>query len=150
MSGLVALTIAVVLIVPKITKAIPASLVAIIVVFAVVLGFGIDTKQVVDIASISGGLPPLHIPNIPFNLETLNIIFPYAAIMAAVGLTEGLLTVNLVDEITQTKGNSNRECLAQGTANLANGFFFGMGGCPMIAQTLVNISAGSINLARSS
>ena len=143
MSGLVALTIAVVLIVPKITKAIPASLVAIIVVFAVVLGFGIDTKQVVDIASISGGLPPLHIPNIPFNLETLNIIFPYAAIMAAVGLTEGLLTVNLVDEITQTKGNSNRECLAQGTANLANGFFFGMGGCPMIAQTLVNLSAGS-------
>ena len=143
MSGLVALTIAVVLIVPKITKAIPASLVAIIVVFAVVLGFGIDTKQVVDIASISGGLPPLHIPNIPFNLETLNIIFPYAAIMAAVGLTEGLLTVNLVDEITQTRGNSNRECLAQGTANLANGFFFGMGGCPMIAQTLVNLSAGS-------
>jgi SulP family sulfate permease len=143
MSGLVALTIAVVLIVPKITKAIPASLVAIIVVFSVVLGFGIDTKQVVDIASISGGLPPLHIPNIPFNLETLNIIFPYAAIMAAVGLTEGLLTVNLVDEITQTKGNSNRECLAQGTANLANGFFFGMGGCPMIAQTLVNLSAGS-------
>ena len=143
MSGLVALTIAIVLIVPKITKAIPASLVAIIVVFALVLGFGIDTKQVVDIASISGGLPPLHIPNIPFNLETLNIIFPYAAIMAAVGLTEGLLTVNLVDEITQTKGNSNRECLAQGTANLANGFFFGMGGCPMIAQTLVNLSAGS-------
>jgi SulP family sulfate permease len=143
MSGLVALTIAVVLIVPKITKAIPASLVAIIVVFAVVFGFGINTKQVVDIASISGGLPPLHIPNIPFNLETLNIIFPYAAIMAAVGLTEGLLTVNLVDEITQTKGNSNRECLAQGTANLANGFFFGMGGCPMIAQTLVNLSAGS-------
>ena len=143
MTGLVALTIAIVLIVPKITKAIPASLVAIIVVFAVVIGFGIDTKQVVDIASISGGLPPLHIPNIPFNLETLNVIFPYAVIMAAVGLTEGLLTVNLVDEITETKGNSNRECLAQGTANLANGFFFGMGGCPMIAQTLVNLSAGS-------
>lgn len=143
MTGLVALTIALVLIVPKITKAIPASLVAIIVVFAVVIGFGIDTKQVVDIASISGGLPPLHIPNIPFNLETLNVIFPYAVIMAAVGLTEGLLTVNLVDEITETKGNSNRECLAQGTANLANGFFFGMGGCPMIAQTLVNLSAGS-------
>lgn len=143
MTGLVALTIAIVLIVPKITKAIPASLVAIIVVFAVVIGFGIDTKQVVDIASISGGLPPLHIPNIPFNLETLNVIFSYAVIMAAVGLTEGLLTVNLVDEITETKGNSNRECLAQGTANLANGFFFGMGGCPMIAQTLVNLSAGS-------
>ncbi|MDR6966574.1 SulP family sulfate permease [Flavobacterium arsenatis] len=143
MAGLVAMTIAIVVFLPKITKAIPASLVAIIVVFGVVLLFDIDTKQVRDIASVSGSLPPFHIPNIPFNLETLQIIFPFALIMAAVGLTEGLLTLNLVDEITATKGNSNRECLAQGGANLANGFFFGMGGCPMIAQTLVNLSAGS-------
>ncbi|WP_026706110.1 SulP family inorganic anion transporter [Flavobacterium soli] len=143
MAGLVALTIAIVVFLPKITKAIPASLVAIIIVFGVVLLFDIDTKQVKDIASVSGSLPPFHIPNIPFSLETLQIIFPFALIMAAVGLTEGLLTLNLVDEITATKGNSNRECLAQGTANLANGFFFGMGGCPMIAQTLVNLSAGS-------
>ena len=143
MAGLVALTIAIILILPKITKAIPASLVAILVVFAVVLVFNIETKQVVDIASVSGSLPPFHIPNIPFNLETLQIILPYGLIMAAVGLTEGLLTLNLVDEITGTKGNSNRECLAQGTANIANGFFFGMGGCPMIAQTLVNLSSGS-------
>lgn len=143
MAGLVALTIAIILIFPKITKAIPASLVAILVVFAVVLVFNIETKQVVDIASVSGSLPPFHIPNIPFTLETLQIIFPYGLIMAAVGLTEGLLTLNLVDEITGTKGNSNRECLAQGTANIANGFFFGMGGCPMIAQTLVNLSSGS-------
>lgn len=143
MAGLVALTIAIVVFLPKITKAIPASLVAIIVVFGIVLLFDIDTKQVKDIASISGSLPPFHIPNIPFSLETLQIIFPFALIMAAVGLTEGLLTLNLVDEITATKGNSNRECLAQGGANLANGFFFGMGGCPMIAQTLVNLSAGS-------
>ena len=143
MAGLVALTIAIILLFPKITKAVPASLVAIIVVFAVVLIFNIDTKQVVDIARISGSLPPFHIPEIPFTFETLKIILPYGLIMAAVGLTEGLLTLNLVDEITGTKGNSNRECLAQGTANIANGFFFGMGGCPMIAQTLVNLSSGS-------
>ena len=143
MTALVALTIAIILILPKLTNAIPASLVAIVVVFAVVLLFNIDTKQVVDIAKISGDFPPFHIPQIPFTLETLNIILPYGLIMAAVGLTEGLLTLNLVDEITATKGNSNRECLAQGTANIANGFFYGMGGCPMIAQTLVNLSSGS-------
>lgn len=143
MAGLVALTIAIILLFPKITKAIPASLVAILIVFGIVLLFNIDTKQVVDIASVSGSLPPFHIPQIPFRFETLPIILPYGLIMAAVGLTEGLLTLNLVDEITGTKGNSNRECLAQGTANIANGFFFGMGGCPMIAQTLVNLSSGS-------
>lgn len=143
MLGLVALTIAVVIGFSKITKAVPASLVAIIVVFVIVLALNIETKTVSDIASISGGFPPFHIPNIPLNFETLRIIFPYAIIMAGVGLTEGLLTLNLVDEITETKGNSNRECIAQGSANILNGFFFGMGGCPMIAQTLVNLSAGS-------
>jgi len=143
MAGLVALTIAIVAFFPKITKAVPSSLVAIMVVFALVLFFNIDTKLVKDIASVSGSLPPFHVPNFPFNLEALQIIFPYGLIMAAVGLTEGLLTLNLVDEITSTKGNSNRECLAQGGANILNGFFFGMGGCPMIAQTLVNLSAGS-------
>jgi len=143
MAGLVALTIAVVVLFPKISKAVPPSLVAIFVVFAVVLGFGIETKTVSDIASVSGGFPPFHIPQIPLNLETLQIIFPYAMIMSAVGLTEGLLTLNLVDEITGTRGNGNRECVAQGSANMLNGFFFGMGGCPMIAQTLVNLSAGA-------
>lgn len=143
MLGLVALTIAIVILFPKITKAIPASLVAIIVVFGLVLGLGIQTKTVADIASISGGFPPFHLPNINWNLETLQLIFPYSLIMASVGLTEGLLTLNLVDELTGTKGNGNRECIAQGSANIVNGFFFGMGGCPMIAQTLVNISAGS-------
>ena len=142
-AGLVALTIATVVLIPKVTKKTPASLVAIGVVFLLVIGLNIDTKQVEDIASVSGSLPPFHIPQIPLTLETLQIIFPYAAIMAAVGLTEGLLTLNLVDEITGTKGNSNRECVAQGGANILNGFFFGMGGCPMIAQTLVNLSAGS-------
>jgi len=143
MAGLVALTIAIVYIFPKISKAVPPSLVAIIVVFLLVLGFGIHTKTVSDIASVSGGFPPFHIPNIPFNFNTLQIIFPYALIMAGVGLTEGLLTLNLVDEMTGTRGNGNRECIAQGSANILNGFFYGMGGCPMIAQTLVNLSAGS-------
>jgi SulP family sulfate permease len=143
MAGLVALTIAIVIIFPRLTKAVPPSLVAIIVVFLLVLGFNIDTKTVKDIASVSGGFPPFHIPQIPLNLATLQIIFPYALIMAGVGLTEGLLTLNLVDEMTATRGDSNRECIAQGTANILNGFFFGMGGCPMIAQTLVNLSAGA-------
>ena len=143
MLGLVTLTIGIVVVLPKITKAVPASLVAIIVVFLLVFFFGIETKTVKDIASVSGGFPPFHIPNIPINLETFQLVFPYAMIMAAVGLTEGLLTLNLVDEITETKGNGDKECIAQGSSNILNGFFFGMGGCPMIAQTLVNLSAGS-------
>ncbi len=143
MAGLAALTIAIVLLLPRITKAVPPSLVAIVVVFLIVLGFGIPTKTVGDIAAISGGFPPFHIPKVPLTWETLQIIFPYSLIMAGVGLTEGLLTLNLVDEMTATRGNSNRECVAQGSANILNGFFFGMGGCPMIAQTLVNLSAGA-------
>lgn len=143
MAGLVALTIAITVILPRITKAFPASLAAIIVVFLLVLGLQIDTRTVADIASVSGGFPPFHIPEIPLSWETVEIIFPYGLIMAGVGLTEGLLTLNLVDEITGTRGNGNRESIAQGAANIANGFFSGMGGCPMIAQTLVNLSAGS-------
>lgn len=143
MSGLVALTIAIIVVLPRFTKAVPPSLVAIIVVFAIVIGFHIDTRTVRDIAAVSGGFPPFHIPNIPFTIHTLNIILPYALIMAGVGLTEGLLTLNLVDEITASRGNPDRECIAQGSANILNGFFFGMGGCPMIAQTFVNLNAGA-------
>ena len=143
MAGLVLLTVTLIYFLPKFTKAVPPSLAAIVVIFFLVLGFNIDTKTVSDIAAVSGGFPPFHIPQIPFTFDTLQIIFPYALIMAGVGLTEGLLTLNLVDEITVTKGNSNRECIAQGSANILNGFFSGMGGCPMIAQTLVNLSAGA-------
>ena len=142
MAGLTLLTIAIVFILPKFTKAVPASLVAIIVVFGIVYFFGIDTKKVIDIASVGGSLPSFHIPSIPFTLETLEIIFPYALVMAGVGLIESLLTLNMVDEITSTKGQSNRETAAQGIANITNGFFGGMGGCAMVAQTLVNIGAG--------
>lgn len=143
MLGLTLLTIAIVLLLPKITKAVPASLVAILVVFAIVYFGGIETKKVVDIASVSGSLPSFHIPDLPITWETLSIIFPYALIMAGVGLIESLLTINMVDEITGTKGRPNREATAQGIANIANGFFGGMGGCAMVAQTLVNISAGA-------
>lgn len=143
MSGLVALTIAIVYFFPKLTKAVPASLVAIVLIFAVVAGFNINTKTVADIASISGSLPRFHIPGIPFSLETLQIIFPYALIMAGVGLIESLLTLSMVDEITNSKGNANKESVAQGLANITNGFFGGMGGCAMVAQTLVNLNAGS-------
>lgn len=143
MFGLTLLTILVVYFFPKITKVIPASLVAILVTFLLVLGFQIDTKTVGDIASIKGQLPIFHIPSIPFTLETLKIILPYSIIMGSVGLIETLLTLTLVDEVTETKGASNKECMAQGAANITNGFFGGMGGCAMIAQTFVNLDAGS-------
>lgn len=143
MAGLTALTIAVVLLVPRITKKIPASLIAILVVFALVYGFDLDTKKVIDIASVSGSWPSFHIPQVPLNLETLQLILPYALVMAGVGLIESLLTLNLVDEITGTRGHANQESTAQGIANIANGFLGGMGGCAMIAQTLVNIGAGA-------
>ncbi|MEO8794358.1 MAG: SulP family inorganic anion transporter [Daejeonella sp.] len=143
MLGLVALTIAIMVGLPRITKAVPASLTAIVVVFFIVIGFGIDTKTVGDLASISGGFPPFHIPMVPFTFDTLKIIFPYAAIVAGVGLTESLLTLNLIDEITETRGRGNKECVAQGSANILSGLFFGMGGCAMIGQSLINISAGA-------
>lgn len=141
--GLVVLTMLIIWGLPKITKAIPASLVAILVVFALVLIFGIDTKTVGDIASIQGGFPPFHIPEIPFTWETLTIILPYAAMVASVGLIESLLTLELIDEITETRGRTNKEAVAQGIANITSGFFSGMGGCAMIGQSLINISNGA-------
>ena len=141
--GLVALTMLIIWGLPKLSKAIPASLVAILTVFAVVVGFGIDTKTVGDIASISGGFPPFHIPVIPFTIESLVTILPYAAIMAGVGLIESLLTLNIIDEITETRGQGNREAVAQGAANILSGLFSGMGGCAMIGQSLINVSSGA-------
>ncbi len=143
MVGLTLLTIITVQFFPKLSKAIPSSLIAIIVTFAIVYFFNIDTKKVIDIATVSGSFPTFHLPQVPFNFETLKIIFPYAAVMSAVGLIESLLTLNMVDEITNTKGSSNQEAIAQGSANIVNGFFAGMGGCAMVAQTLVNINAGA-------
>ncbi len=141
--GLVFLTMAIIFGLPKLTKAIPAPLTAILVVFGIVAFFGIDTKTVGDIASIQGGFPPFHIPSVPFNLETLMLIFPYAAIVAGVGLIESLLTLNIVDEITETRGRGNKEAVAQGAANIMSGLFSGMGGCAMIGQSLINVSNGA-------
>lgn len=141
--GLVLLTMLIIWGLPRITKAAPASLVSILVVFGVVAATGIDTRTVGDLASISGGFPPFHIPKIPLNWETLALIFPYASIVAGVGLIESLLTLNIVDELTDTRGNSNRESIAQGMANTLSGLFSGMGGCAMIGQSLINVSNGA-------
>ena len=143
MLGLVFLTMLIIWGLPKLTKAVPASLTAILVVSAIVLGLDIDTRNVGDISSIKGGFPPFHIPEVPLTLETLSIIFPYAFIVAGVGLIESLLTLNLIDEITETRGKSNKEAMAQGLANVVTGFFSGMGGCAMIGQSLINISSGA-------
>ncbi len=141
--GFVLLTMLIIWGLPKLTKAIPSSLMAIVVVFAIVALLGIDTKTVGDMASIQGGFPPFHIPGIPLNFETLTIIFPYAAIVAGVGLIESLLTLNIIDEITETRGAGNKEAVAQGAANILSGLFSGMGGCAMIGQSLINISNGA-------
>lgn len=141
--GLVLLTMLIIWGLPKLTKVVPSSLVAILVVFGLVVLLGLDTRTVGDIASINGGFPPFHIPEIPLNWETLALIFPYAAIVAGVGLIESLLTLNIIDEITETRGRSNKECVAQGTANMLSGLFSGMGGCAMIGQSLINVSSGA-------
>jgi SulP family sulfate permease len=141
--GLVVLTMGIIWGLPKFTKVIPASLTAILIVFGLVTVFNIDTKTVGDIAAIKGGFPPFHIPIIPLTLDTLVLIFPYAAIVAGVGLIESLLTLNIIDEITETRGRGNKEAIAQGIANVASGFFSGMGGCAMIGQSLINVSSGA-------
>ncbi|SDJ87636.1 sulfate permease, SulP family [Catalinimonas alkaloidigena] len=143
MLGLVGLTMLIIWGLPRLTKAFPASLAAILVVSAIAIGLGINTRTVGDIASIQGGFPPFHLPAIPFTLESLWIVLPYAAIVAGVGLIESLLTLNLIDEITETRGRGNKECVAQGLANLTSGLFSGMGGCAMIGQSLINISSGA-------
>ncbi len=140
---LVLLTMLIIWGLPKLTKAVPASLVAILVVFGIVAFGNIETKTVGDIASIQGGFPPFHLPNVPFDFATLVLIFPYAAIMAGVGLIESLLTLNIIDEITGTRGRGNKEAVAQGAANILSGVFSGMGGCAMIGQSLINISSGA-------
>ena len=147
MVGLVAATMLIIWLFPKITKAIPSSLVAILVISGIVVLLGIPTAAVSDTLApgetIKGTFPPLTIPIIDLNWQTLSLIFPFAAIVAGVGLIESLLTLNLIDEITESRGNSNRECIAQGTANIASGFLSGMGGCAMIGQSLINTSSGA-------
>ncbi|MFT2111091.1 SulP family inorganic anion transporter [Marinomonas sp. 2405UD68-3] len=151
MLGLVGLTMAIIHFLPKLTKAIPSSLAAIVVVTLLVTLLDLPTRTVVDFlasmtgdveASIAAGLPSFSIPMVPLTWETLRIIAPYSFILAAIGLIESLLTLRLIDEMTQTHGQSNKECVAQGTANIVTGFFGGMGGCAMIGQSMININSG--------
>ncbi|MEH6548712.1 MAG: SulP family inorganic anion transporter [Pseudomonadales bacterium] len=140
--GLVALTMIIIRYLPRFTTALPSSLVAILVVTLLVFGLDLNTRVVGDIASIKGGLPSFHIPSVPFNFETLMIILPYSVILAAIGLIESLLTLRLVDEITESRGRGNKECVGQGIANTVTGFFGGMGGCAMIGQSMINVNSG--------
>ncbi|MDA3970101.1 MAG: SulP family inorganic anion transporter, partial [Desulfobulbaceae bacterium] len=148
MFGLVALTMAILYVFPKITNKVPAALIAIVSVTLLVIFTRIDTQTVLSFvqanggAGIQAGLPVFNVPMIPFNLETLYFIAPYAAIVAAIGLIESLMTLNLIDELTNTHGNGNKESIAQGTANIVNGFMGGMGGCAMIGQSIINIKSG--------
>jgi SulP family sulfate permease len=142
MLGLILLTMAIISFLPKLTMAFPAALAAIIVVTALVHGFGLDTRTVGDMASVAGGLPTFHIPMVSPTLENLMIILPYAIILAAIGLIESLMTMTLIDEITESRGRGNRECVGQGVANIVTGFFGGMGGCAMIGQSIININSG--------
>jgi len=142
MLGLVALTMAIIWVMPKITTVLPAPLAGIAFIAAIVIFFDIDVPRVGDLASIKGGLPLFHIPMVDLNLETLGIIFPYALILAAIGLIESLLTLNLVSEITGRRGGASQECIAQGLANTVTGFFGGMGGCAMIGQSMINVKSG--------
>jgi SulP family sulfate permease len=142
MLGLTLLTMAIIYFAGKYIKLIPAPLIAIAVVSVIVIALGLDVPQVKDMASIKGGLPQFHIPMVPLNFETLEIILPYAVILAAIGLIESLLTLNLVAETTQTKGGASKECVAQGVSNVVTGFFGGMGGCAMIGQSMINVKSG--------
>ena len=148
MLGLVLLTMAIMYFLPKITTKIPAGLTAILVVTAIVIFGGLDTATVLTFVQSNGGtgiegsLPTFGIPQIPFSMETFFFILPYAIILAAVGLIESLMTLQLVDELTETRGSGNKECMAQGLANIVNGFFGGMGGCAMIGQSMINVNSG--------
>ncbi len=141
-AGLIMLTMLIIHFLPKLTGSFPAALAAIIAVSLLALGLDLDTVTVGDLASIKGSFPAFHIPSVPFNFETLMIILPYAFILAAVGLIESLLTLSLIDEVTNTRGRGNRECMGQGIANTVTGLFGGMGGCAMIGQSMINVNSG--------
>ena len=127
---------------PRLTRVVPSPLVCILVLTAVALAFGIDTRSVADLGELPDALPILLFPDVPLNFETLQIIFPTAVAVAAVGLLESLLTASIVDQMTDTRSEKNRESIGQGIANIASGFFGGMGGCAMIGQSVINVKSG--------
>ena len=153
MLSLVALTMAIIWVMPKVTRFVPAPLAGIGIVAILVIVLGLDVPRVGDLASIKGGFPSFHNPFgtgeglygtalARLNMETFYIILPYAVILAAIGLIESLLTLNLVGEITGKRGGASQECMAQGAANVVTGFFGGMGGCAMIGQSMINVKSG--------
>lgn len=142
MYAMVAGGLAIIYLFPRITKAVPSPLVAIVVISIISIYTHSDVKTIGDMGSISNTLPQFLIPNVPFNLETLRIIFPYALSLALVGLIESLLTAQIVDDMTDTNSNKNKECRGQGIANVINGFFGGMAGCAMIGQSVINMKSG--------
>lgn len=154
MLGLVALTMAIIYLLPRLTKAVPASLAAIITITLLVHGLDLEARTVIDFvrdmlpadqkdsATLAGELPSFAIPMVPFTWETFMIVLPTAVILCLVGLIESLLTLTLIDEMTDTRGRGNKECIGQGVANTVNGFFGGMGGCAMIGQSMININSG--------
>lgn len=143
MAGIIVVTMAVIYLTPRLTKAVPSTLVGILVASSGCALLGIETKTVGDLGSIAGGLPGFALPDVPWNLETLRIVFPYSLVLAGVGLIESLLTLTLIDEITDTRGQPNRESLALGAANVAAGLFGGMGGCALIGQSMINVNSGA-------
>lgn len=148
MAGLVALTMVILMLVPKVHKKAPGALIAILSVSLLVIFGNIETSTVLSFiqgnggTGIEAGLPTFAIPQVPFTWETLTFVTPYALILAAIGLIESLMTLSLIDELTDTHGSGNRECVAQGVGNFVNGLFGGMGGCAMIGQSIINISSG--------
>ncbi|MGD8559835.1 MAG: SulP family inorganic anion transporter [Gammaproteobacteria bacterium] len=140
--GLVVFTMAIIHFLPRLTTAVPSSLVAIVVVSLLVIFLNVDVNTVGDLASIEGSFPSFHIPAVPVNWETFKIILPYSVILAGVGLIESLLTLSLIDDVTNTRGRGNKECVGQGVANTVTGFFGGMGGCAMIGQSMINVNSG--------
>ncbi|MET1077641.1 MAG: SulP family inorganic anion transporter [Pseudomonas sp.] len=142
MLALVALTMAIVYGLPRLTRSVPPALVAILSVGLGVYLLGLPTRTLGDMAHIAGGLPAFALPQVPWTLDTLRIVAPYALLMGLVGLLETLLTLNLTDEITESRGYPDRECLTLGAANMVSGVFGGMGGCAMIGQTVINLSSG--------
>jgi SulP family sulfate permease len=136
---LVAAGILIMVVLPKVTKVVPAPLVAIVGLTIVTVVFAIAVPTVGDEGELPDSLPSLFFPDVPFSLETLSIIGPFALAMALVGLMESLMTAKLVDDVTDTHSNKTREAWGQGTANVVTGFFGGMGGCAMIGQTMINV-----------
>ncbi len=142
MLALVGLTMIIIWLMPKVTKIVPAPLAGIGIVALIVILLDVNVPRVGDMASIEGGLPVFDLPTVPLTFETLRIIVPYAIILAAIGLIESLLTLNLVNRILGTSGGASKECVSQGVANTVTGFFGGMGGCAMIGQSMINVRSG--------